>query len=132
MSQTKNKIVFLLGFVLISCTSQFRPDDTIARINGEPVTVRDYMSVVQNMKPKDSAPTKKESSEVKALVIKSLVRRQVILTEARRRGIEISPEEWDQGINKYKQGYTPETFEQHLFEEMVDEKEWREEIKRNL
>jgi peptidyl-prolyl cis-trans isomerase C len=132
MVRSRSRFFILLFIALHGCTSGFRQEEPIARVNGSIVTVHDFRALFDILKPKELAQGTKENSELKNLILKTLVRRTVILTEAKRKNISVSDNELDAAIEKYKQGYTPEVFRENLLEQMVDEKEWREQIRQNL
>lgn len=132
MGRVRNNFCLLSLIVLLGCTNQFRPTDTVARVNGEAITVKDFRSLHEILKPKELSQATKESGQVKNLVLKTLVRRLVILTEAKRKSISVSESELEEAVAKYKQGYTSEIFHENLLEQMVDENEWKEQIRQNL
>ncbi len=132
--QRKNKFILaaLLSWQIFGCQSTPHKDDVLARVNGKNIFVSDYRRAFENLKPKDLSTTGRERSELKNLVIKNLVRRAVILSEAESRKISITESELEDGIRKYKEGYTTSTFRESLLEQMLDENEWREQIRENL
>lgn len=125
---------FIIGcvFLLISCSSGPRAHDSIARVNGSIIRVSDFYSLLNTLKPKDLNLAGRERLEMRNLALKTLVRRQVILTEAAKKQISVSNEELDQGILKYKAGYTAGAFEQSLIDQMMDEATWKERMKESL
>jgi len=122
---------FLLAVFLGACSDKPREDDILARVNGEPITVKEFVDLYETLKPKDLGQSS-ERYEIRNLVLKTLIRRKVILTEAEKKNITISEGELETGIKKIKEDYTAGSFEQSLLEQMVDEKTWRERIKETL
>jgi parvulin-like peptidyl-prolyl isomerase len=124
----------IAALLLIASSGCTRPgqDDSIAQVNGRRISVRDFLMLFESLKPKEIALSGHDRSEMKNLVIKSLVRRAVILTEAETRKMSLSDKELAAGIEKYKQGYTASGFQESLLEQMVDEKEWKEQVRQNL
>lgn len=122
----------ILFSALIGCSSPPRKEETIAQVNGEKITVQEYMDLLETMKPKDAGMSAKDRRELKNLVIKTLIRRAVILTEAKDKNIQLSNDELEKGIEKFKAGYTSGSFEQSLLDQMVDEASWKEKIRQNL
>ena len=129
----KKKLCNLLSvFFLAGCTSTPSEEDLIARVNGVPISVRDFMELYESLKPRDTELTAKERPQLRNLVLQTLVRREVILTTAKEQKISISEDELNRGIDKYKSGYTPQVFNESLLEGMVDEKVWRSRIRETL
>ncbi len=127
--------VFLAVFILlifVGCSAQPRASDVLIRVNGKSITVREYVTLFENLKPKELNLIGKERAEMKNMVIKTLVRRSVILTEAERRNIHLTEEELKAGLERIKSGYTPSAFEEGLLEQMVDEKDWKERMSQSL
>jgi len=125
-------VAIFSAYLLSGCTSAPSEDDLIARVNGVPISVRDYMDLYDSLKPRDTELTAKERPQLRNLVLQTLVRREVILTTAKEKKISVSEEELNKGIEKYKSGYTPQLFNESLLEGMVDEKAWRERIRETL
>jgi peptidyl-prolyl cis-trans isomerase C len=130
------KFIFLtfsaLSVFCAACTNTPHEDEEIARVNGRSITVKDYLGLYETLKPKDLSLGGKERIELKNLVLKNLVRRQVVLTESEKRKIQVSKQELENGIKKYKEDYGSGIFEQSLLEQMIDENEWKEQIRQNL
>lgn len=122
----------LLAFGVVSCTSSRSESDVIARVNGLEITVRDYMSLYESMKPRDVELQGVEKSQIKNIVIQALIRRAVIITNAQAKNIEVSEKELVEGIQAYKSGYSEQMFQESLLEGMVDETEWKEQVRQNL
>ncbi|MBN8553831.1 MAG: peptidyl-prolyl cis-trans isomerase [Deltaproteobacteria bacterium] len=130
---SERKIFF--AFVLLAfsaCTNAPREDEAIARVNRKSITVRDYLTSFETLKPKEMSMGGKERSELKNLVIKNLVKRAAILTESERKKISITDQELEKGMKRYKEDYGQGVFEQSLLEQMIDENEWKEQIRQNL
>ncbi len=118
--------------LFIGCSSFLRESEPIARVNGSAITVGDFKELINTLKPKDLDTTGQEHSEMRNLVLKTLVRRQVILTEANRKKIQVSDSDLEGGLQKYKAGYTVGAFEQSLIDQMLDEATWKERVKETL
>lgn len=134
MNQALKKIsgVFLTTLCL-ACNTKPSSEDVIARVNGSPIRVKDYATLFETFKPKELSLVGREKAEMKNLVIKTLIRRMVIVTEAQKRNIQMTEKEIAEGIEKFKAGYTSAAdFERSLLEQMVDEQDWKEHIVQNL
>ncbi len=117
---------------LTSCNSRPRKDDLIARVNGEPITVGEYQNLYETLKPKELSRSGREAAEIKNLVIKTLVRRHVVLTEAKRRNVSVSEDELQSAIAKFKEGYPQDTFREEFLDQMLDEQDWKSQIEENI
>jgi len=125
---------FLIAVALLfcSCSNAPRKEETIARVNGSTISLQDYLGLLETLLPKDVPVSSSESRDLKNLVLKTLVRRQVILTEAKKKEIALTEAELVAGLNRYKEGYTVDAFEQSLLEHMVDENNWKEHVRQSL
>lgn len=115
-----------------SCSRPPFENEAIARVNGHVITVREFTDAFSYLKPKDLSLTGTARLETKNIVIKSLIRRSVILTAAEKSGVQITEAELEAGLKKFKEGYTNTSFEQSLLEQMVDADEWKSRVKQNL
>jgi hypothetical protein len=89
-------IFFLAG----GCSPRLKDDQIIARVNTEVIKVRDYRTAIEQLKFSDQPVSKRDSLVLKNVVLKSLIRRTVMLNEAKRRGLSISNRELeDTSIN---------------------------------
>src|SRR5690606_32773108 len=125
-------LIFIFLIIFAACTSVPTSDDPIARVNTEIITVRDYMNLYESIKPKDISLQGVERAKMRNLVIQTLVRRAVILSSAKEQKISVTDEELLEGIQKFKTGYPDQIFHEMLLEGMVDETEWREQVRQNL
>lgn len=123
-------LVFLLG--VLGCNSLPREDDAIAEVNGSPIRVEEFVALSETLKPKDLTLTPENRRQIRNLVLKTLIRRQVILSEAERKSLSISDRELEEGLKRFKEGYTSTAFEQSLLEQMLDEANWREKVRQTL
>jgi len=130
-----NKFSFpflFIALLLSACSSPPSERDPIAKVNGKNITVRNYLNLFENLKPKDVSLKGVERAKIKNLAIQTLVRRTVILTTAKAKHISVSDKELEEGVEKYKSGYSDQMFKETLLKGMVDEKEWKEQVKENL
>lgn len=129
------RFIFTILFIfssLLACSQERTESDTIARVNDYDITVGDYLSLYRSLKPKDVELAGEEKQRMRNLVVQTLVRRAVILTNAERNNIQVSQDELNQAIENLKRGYSERLFRESLVEGMVEEDEWRERIKQGL
>lgn len=122
----------LLIFITASCTRVPQGGESIARVNGRNISVQEFKEAFSYLKPTEITLSGVERAETKNLVLKSLVRRAVILTAAENAKITLTPKEVEDGIKKFKAGYTSTSFEQSLLDQMVDAEEWKNRVRQNL
>lgn len=125
-------LLFAFFVGLASCQTVPGPEDPIARVNGLEISLRDYWNLYDSMKPKDVSLQGQERLKIRNLVVQTLVRRSVVLSNAIERGIEVSDREVREGAERFKAGYPEQLFQEALFEGMVDEVEWLELVRQNL
>lgn len=125
---------FMIGLSLIisACQSRVKENDIIARVNKKEISVRDYLNLYETLKPRDVELQGEEKQKIKNFVIQSLVRRNVILSNAEQKKIKVSNEELSKGIQNFKSGYTDRNFRESLLEGMVDEAEWTEQVRQSI
>jgi parvulin-like peptidyl-prolyl isomerase len=127
-----------LSFLLISsiyissCSRVPSEEEPVVRVNGRNITVHEFKEAFSNLQPKDITLGGTARAETKNLVLKSLVRRAVVLTAAEKSNIVLSEAELEAGLKKFKQGYTSSSFEQSLLEQMVDAEEWKNRVRQNI
>lgn len=126
------RVAFILLFFLSACQQHVAESDPIARVNGEVITVRDYLNLFESLKPKEVSLQGAEKARLKNMVLKTLVRRGVIITAAKKEDIKITDKELQEGIEKFKAGYSDYVFQESLLEGMIDEKEWEEQVRQTL
>lgn len=126
--------LYFLVFVstLISCKTTVYENEPIARINGTSITVRDYLDLFDSIKPKEHSLSGAERAKIKNLVIKTLIRRQIILDAAAEAQIKLSTEELDLALKEYQQESASSIFEESLLEGMIDEEEWEKRVSQSL
>jgi foldase protein PrsA len=131
--QTKRLInIFLILLLLSSCSPKISEDEILASVNDVKISVKDYLRTFETLKPAEFSVKGVEKAKLKNLVIKSLLRRHIILSEADKRKITISEKELIAGMEKHKSGYTSASFEESLLEHMINEDEWKNHIRQNL
>lgn len=124
-----SSLVLILGS---SCSLPTSKDTPIARVNGRDITLGDYQDLLESLRPKEGVETDEKKAELRNLVIRTLVRREVVAAEAKRKGIVLSAQELEEGLKKFKDGYSEASFEQSLSDQMIDADVWRKNIQQSL
>jgi len=128
----KSVIFGLALWLLLACQRMPSADDPVARVNGQSILLKDYLRVYENLKPKESSLSGQDKIQMKNLALQTLVRRAVVLTTAEKEKIIISPDELEKGLDRFRAGYTDQSFKESLLEGMVDESEWKEQVRQSL
>ncbi len=110
---------------------------TIARVNGEGITVREFRKSLEKLKRKYRVDTSEPVDSDSYLWLKTDALNVEIQTtlfrqEAEKNGISPSPEEFDDVIMEAKDGYEENTFKKHLEMGNISSEEWENDIKNNL
>ncbi|MBU0515638.1 MAG: SurA N-terminal domain-containing protein [Proteobacteria bacterium] len=110
-------------------------DNVIARINGRPLTVQDFTAAVHRLK---LAPLKPGQpividSKLKALVLRDLIDRQLILQRARKLGLSVSPQELALKLSEVRRDYrTTEAFHNMIVRQYIEFNTWKQEVRTQL
>ncbi len=100
-------ILFSLPLLMIACS---RP---VAEVNGEPINKKDYLRELEERRL--SAGSVVDELTLKNIVIDSLIEEHLILTEAKRRNIKVSPEEIENRYRGFKSTFPSEDeFRKHI------------------
>jgi len=127
------KLNSLLSLVLLcGCSLPPSKDTPIAKVNGAEISLGEYKDLLESLRPKEGIETTEKKAELRNLVIRTLVRRAVIATEAEKKGITVSEAELEEGLKKFKDGYSETSFEQQLSDQMIDARVWKKNIEQSL
>jgi parvulin-like peptidyl-prolyl isomerase len=122
----------LLSFLVVGCSLPPSKSTPIARVNGSEITLGDYQDLMESLRPKEGVDSSEKKAELRNLVIRTLVRREVVVTEAKKKGITLSNEEVQDGLKKIKDGYSETSFEQSLSDQMIDANIWHRNVEQSL
>jgi parvulin-like peptidyl-prolyl isomerase len=116
----------------VGCSLPPSKSTPIARVNGSEITLGDYQDLMESLRPKEGVDSSEKRAELRNLVIRTLVRREVVVTEAKKKGITLSNEEVQDGLKKIKTGYSETSFEQNLSDQMIDANIWHRNVEQSL
>ena len=131
MRHFKLNRLFLIA-LLSGCSLPPSKEVPIAKVNGADISLGEYKDLLESLKPKEGIETNEKKAELRNLVIRTLVRRAVIATEAEKKGITVSEAELEEGLKKFKDGYSEASFEQQLSDQMIDVRVWKKNIEQSL
>lgn len=111
--------LFFCLFALHGCSRPKGPLPALATVNGEAILVEDFEKAFEMEKWKFGNPiswTKKELREVKNNVLNGLIKKRILLQEARKRqDVTVSKKEVEQSVEEFKKSYAKEDdFERFL------------------
>jgi peptidyl-prolyl cis-trans isomerase C len=135
--------VLIIMVFLASCSSDMDVSDgieetvTIARVNGEGITVREFRKSLEKLKRKYRVDTSEPVNSDSYLWLKTDALNVEIQTtlfqqEAEKNGISPSPEEFDDVIMEAKDGYEENALKKYLEMENISLEEWENGLKNNL
>jgi peptidyl-prolyl cis-trans isomerase C len=110
-------------------------NNVIARVNGEPITVQDFTAAVQRLKlvpPRPGQPVVIDT-KIKAMVLRDLIDRKLILQRAKKMDLSVSPQELALKLAEVRRDYrTNRAFHDMIVRQFIEFNAWREEIKTEL
>lgn len=121
----------ILLLILASCSPP-KMEDVVARVKEDPILVKDVVQSFYRERSKFEDGVEKNSKkflEVKKHLLDDLVQKKILESEAQQQGIQVSPEELEAEVKKYKSRYNEREFQKILEERKIDYNNWRE-IKR--
>jgi peptidyl-prolyl cis-trans isomerase C len=133
----------LIGAAALACLlaaagcqrPQVEDSSVIARVNGEPITVQDFTAAVQRLKlvpPRPGQPVVIDT-KIKALVLRDLIDRKLILQQAKKMDLTVSPQELALKLAEVRRDYrTNQAFHDMVVRQYIDFKAWRDEVKTQL
>jgi parvulin-like peptidyl-prolyl isomerase len=135
--------LFFVILLVAACSSDTSTSDgieetvTIAKVNGEGITVREFRKSLEKLKRKyrvdSSEPVNSDSYLwLKTDALNVEIQNTLFRQEAGKNGISPSPEEVYDVIMQAKDGYAEDTFKKYLEMENISPEEWEKGLKNNL
>ncbi|MDO8526389.1 MAG: peptidyl-prolyl cis-trans isomerase [Deltaproteobacteria bacterium] len=131
------KKFFCLTVLLIGAACTPKPHSPVlATVNGEKITLEDFQKSMDATRWKFGSELGLSAERLKQLktsAVESLLKDQLLLQEANRRGIEVSSSEVDKSVAQFKGYYSrEEDFEKMLELKVMTSKDFREQRKKEL
>ena len=102
-------LLFLLG--LLSCQQQEpQPQPPLLEVGQRQLTLQQFDRELQETYPDISSLTDQEQLQLKEQLLKQLIDRELILGEANRLNVQLTPDELDAALEKVRGGYSKEDF----------------------
>ncbi len=129
--------VYILLFVLLGMLSCASPkmDDLVAKVGSDLIKVRDLIQALHREESKledNFQSNAKRFLQIKRQVLEDLIQKKILEKEAKKEGIQISDQDLEQEIQKYKTHYNELEFQKMLETRGIDYNTWREIKKVNL
>jgi len=137
-----DSLIFVM-LVVAACSSDLNSSDgvqenvTIAKVNGEGITVREFRKSLKKLKRKyrvdSSEPVDSDSYLwLKTNALNEVIQSTLFRQKAGNTGISLTPEEIDDVIIEAKNGYAENDFIKYLEVENISLEEWENDLKNNL
>ncbi len=109
------------------------PERIVARIDGEEITVeefnQEFKDLIGDLKERGD---KSELRELRKAYLEQMIERKVLTQEARRKGIQVSNEEFNQAVLEIKKDYPGEGFGEALGLKGMGLEEWKARLEETL
>lgn len=109
------------------------PENLVARVNQEQITVDEFNREFQDLISEPGKVSKEtDLGELKRAYLDQMIERKLLIQEARRLGIKVSPEELNQAILEIKMDYPGEGFGERLGLKGMSLEEWKVRLEERL
>ncbi len=109
------------------------PDDVIAQVNEDQISAKEFEREFKELILEPGKEVKEEGLEnLKQAYLDQVIERKLLVQEARRTGIKVSPEELNQAISEIKKDYPGEGFGEKLGLKGITLEEWRVRLEEKL
>ncbi len=127
--------LFILWSVLYGCGEWGGglPDHILAQVNEEQITVDEFNREVKELVLDPGQEVKgRNFADLKEAYLDQVIERKILVQEARRLGIKVSPEELNQAIFEIKKDYPGEGFGEKLGLKGMSLEEWKGRLEEKL
>jgi parvulin-like peptidyl-prolyl isomerase len=109
------------------------PDHILAQIDGEQISVEEFEREFQELMLEPEEGGRAGSlSDLKQAYLDQMIERRILVQEARRVGVKVTPEELNQAISEIKTDYPGEGFGERLGLRGVTLEEWKRRLEEKL
>ncbi|MCK5826006.1 MAG: peptidyl-prolyl cis-trans isomerase [Desulfuromusa sp.] len=124
-------LLFLLG--LLSCQQQEQqPQPPLLEVGQRQLTLQQFDHELRETYPDISALSNQEQLQLKEQLLKQLIDRELILGEANRLNVQLTPDELDAALEKVRGGYSEEEFTKVLEQTGKTREHWITALKLHL
>jgi peptidyl-prolyl cis-trans isomerase C len=125
--------IFLIAFDGCGEWGGGLPDDILAQVNEEQITVDEFNREAKEMILEPGQKVKgRHFSDLKEAYLDQVIERKILVQEARHLGIEVSSEELNQAISEIKKDYPGEGFGEKLGLKGITLEEWKSRLEEKL
>jgi parvulin-like peptidyl-prolyl isomerase len=127
-------LLLILLFLLWGCSPWGGlPNHILAQIDGEQISVEEFEHEFQELMLEPGTETREGSlSDLKQAFLDQMIERKILVQEARRVGIKVTPEELNQAISEVKTDYPGEGFGEKLGLKGTTLEEWKRRLEEKL
>lgn len=125
-------LLALAGYYIYYRTNPVMDAETIALVNGEPITRLSFEERLSSIKMNYPPNGVAKLTEIKQTILRRMIIEKLILQDAREKDINVSEDEVSRKIKSIKQNYTDDEFTQLLTNQFKTMEDWTAEIKQWL
>lgn len=105
-------------------------EDTAALVNGRPVRMEALGLAVRSWSELNQ--TGADQSQLRRRLLDQLIEAELVVQEAKRRGLTVSESELVKRVKEIKVDYPHQTFDEMLIREYIDFETWKERLRKNI
>ncbi|MDE7468899.1 MAG: SurA N-terminal domain-containing protein [Desulfovibrionaceae bacterium] len=128
----KNYIIYILSFIIISCSNQTTPSGIVAVVNGSYITLNElrnrYDIQTMHISEFTTPPIDSLHREYTETLLEMIVE-LAVEQELNKNKIELSDDMVEQAVQDIQRGYSDEEFSQMLAERYIDFDSWKKQIR---
>ncbi len=133
--------VIFKGFLPFACSTFLcaacalsEGESIVARVDSRPISVADFQSRLSEYRAGPERPMVPSPSDalLKKRVLNELIEESVLLTEAGKMKLEVSPMEFDAAIKRIEQDYPGDSFDEMLAQRRISRARFRERMRLKL
>lgn len=125
-------LLALAGYYIYYRTNPVMDAETVAFVNGEPITRLHFEERLSSIKMNYPPNGVTKLTEIKQTILRRMIIERLILQDAKERNISVSDDELNRKVKSIKQNYTDDEFNQLLTNQFKTMEDWTAEIKQWL
>lgn len=131
-------IVFLFLAALIAAPGCAEKDPSklvLAKVNGSVITLQDLQNEMDRVEAQYASILLKngvETDRIRTAILQQMIDERLILSEGRKKGIELSREELEDAIWEIRKEYPGNRFNEMLISQCLDYQQWRRRLAKRL
>jgi peptidyl-prolyl cis-trans isomerase C len=126
--------VLIIATSLSSCQKAM-PPDIVAQVNGEPITVAEFIAelfpLVEGYQTPPTSQEKVDLKNLKKALLDQIIQKKLVLNEAQKMGITVSDDELEEAFAFIKRSYPQGRFDEVVRDEAA-RRQWKESLRQRL